>query len=190
MVFVIVARNTCSTREKHEGNVARGHWHNTNLLSHMFSHIKRGVHPLQMYKKRSLINFCCVSSTLLYMFIDPIKEVITKLVAPTFFFPCYRMWYVLKNLVAFSFSTNFILASKWKWTLSTRNLIGVMRLVFPYLMKPFSTTKLDWFRTLLKNLLKLVDDAFQHLKIQQINRQIIVYNKETLANRGSTMWSP
>jgi hypothetical protein len=57
-------------------------------------------------------------------------------------------------------------------------------------MKPFSTTKLDWFRTLLKNLLKLVDDAFQHLKIQQINRQIIVYNKETLANRGSTMWSP
>jgi len=40
----------------------------------------------EMYNTRSLINLCCASLAFLYECVDPKKKMITKLVAPTFFF--------------------------------------------------------------------------------------------------------
>jgi hypothetical protein len=41
-----------------------------------------------------------------------------------------------------------------------------------------------------RNLLELVDDALQHLKIQQTNRQVIIYIKKIQTNRSFVVWFP
>jgi hypothetical protein len=51
---------------------------------------------------------------------------------------------------------------------------------------------LDWFRMLPKfrSLLGLTYDAYQHLWIQQMNRQVVIYIKKTLTNKSYTIWFP
>jgi hypothetical protein len=97
-----------------------------------------------MYNTRSSINLCYASSTFLYMFVDQKIKVIAKLVTPTLFFPCCHLWYVSKSFTTtLSLNTKFLLASKWGWTISTCVIVGVMQLIFPYLMRPFLITKLN-----------------------------------------------
>jgi hypothetical protein len=42
----------------------------------------------------------------------------------------------------------------------------------------------------MKSLPKLVDDALQHLKIQHINKQVVIYSKETSSNKSYVVWFP
>jgi hypothetical protein len=42
----------------------------------------------------------------------------------------------------------------------------------------------------MKSLSKLVDDVFQDLRIQHINKQVVIYSKETPSNKSSIVWFP
>jgi hypothetical protein len=144
-----------------------------------------------MYNIRSSINLCCASSTFLYKFVDPKKEVTVEPIAPTFFFPCYWLWSILECLTtALSFNTYYLLVSKWRWTLSTCVFIRVMPLVFPYLVKFFLTIELYWFRMLLE---VCWDQLMMHFNIWRFNRSIgklSFTTKKTLANKNSNVWFP
>ncbi len=77
----------------------------------------------------------------------PKKRSDCKTNRPNLFLPmllsmiCFKKFYHLPSL-----NTKFLLASKWRWTLSTCVFIGVMPLIFPYLMRPFLITKLNGFK--------------------------------------------
>jgi hypothetical protein len=59
---------------------------------------------------------------------------------------------------------------------------------FSILYEALSYNRTRLVQNVAKSLLELANDAFQHLKILQINKQVVVYNKKTLTNKFFVVW--